>query len=229
MHILRRVQNCFLLIAAVAQLYPAPVVAQTTSAAAKTLAGYAIQLQGQTLLDAAQSEAQKGPVVRNGQHDFDFEIGTWKTKIRRLQHPLTGSSSWTEYDGITVVRPIWQGRANLAELEADGPAGHLEVLSLRLYDPQAHQWSLNTANSKVGTISVPTIGEFKNARGEFYDTEPLNGRSILVRNIWSDITPDSCRFEQSFSTDGGNTWEVNWIATDKRVKNDSADHISRQQ
>jgi hypothetical protein len=145
---------------------------------------------------------------RNGEHDFDFDIGTWRTHLTRLQHPLTGSTTWVDYEGTTVVRKVWNGRANLAELEADGPAGHIEVLSLRLYDPQAHQWSLNTASSKGGTISVPTIGEFKNGRGEFFDTEPVNGRSILVRNIWSDITPNSCRFEQSFSTDGGKTWEV---------------------
>jgi hypothetical protein len=122
-----------------------------------------------------------------------------------------------------LVRKVWNGRANLAELEADGPAGHIEVLSLRLYDPQAHQWSLNTASTKGGTISVPTIGEFKNGRGEFFDTEPINGRSVLVRNIWSDITQNSCRFEQSFSTDGGKTWEVNWVATDTRVKENESD------
>jgi hypothetical protein len=160
---------------------------------------------------------------RNGEHDFDFDIGTWKTHLTRLQHPLTGSTTWVDYEGTTVVRKVWNGRANLAELEADGPAGHLEVLSLRLYDPQAHQWSLNTASSKGGTISVPTIGEFKNGRGEFFDTEPINGKSILVRNIWSDITPNSCRFEQSFSTDGGKTWEVNWVATDTRVKDNESD------
>ncbi len=160
---------------------------------------------------------------RNGEHDFDFDIGTWKTHLTRLQRPLTGSSTWVDYEGITVVRKVWNGRANLAELEADGPAGHLEVLSLRLYDPQAHQWSLNTASSKGGTISVPTIGEFKNGRGEFFDTEPINGRSVLVRNIWSDITPNSCRFEQSFSIDGGKTWEINWVATDTRVKENESD------
>src|SRR5215471_1669529 len=114
----------------------------------------------------------------DGQHDFDFDIGAWKTHVVRLQHPLTGSNDWTEYDGTTVVRKIWNGRANLAELEADGTAGHLEVLSLRLYNPQAHQWSLNTASSRSGTISVATIGEFKNGRGEFFDTESFNGRSI---------------------------------------------------
>ena len=173
------------------------------------------------LFAQAESGIAKPVSQTDGQHDFDFDVGTWKTHVRRLIHPLTGSTTWTEYEGTTVVRKVWDGRANLAELEAEGPSGHLEVLSLRLYDPQAHQWSLNTANSKAGTISVPTVGEFKNGRGEFFDTEPINGRSILVRNVWSDITPNSCRFEQSFSDDGGKTWEVNWIAVDTRVKDDS--------
>jgi hypothetical protein len=176
------------------------------------------------LLPAAAQPASSGSAAsgaaarRDGQRDFDFEIGVWKTHLKRLLHPLTGSSSWVELDGTSVVRKIWNGRANLVELETDAASGHLEVLSLRLYDPQARQWSLNTANAKSGTLSVPTIGEFKDGRGEFFDQESFNGRTILVRNVWSDITADSCRFEQSFSDDGGKTWEVNWIAVDTRVK-----------
>jgi hypothetical protein len=154
----------------------------------------------------------------DGSHDFDFEIGSWKTHLRRLQHPLTGSTTWLEYDGTSTVRKIWGGKANLVELEVDGPAGHLEGLSLRLYNPQAHQWSLNYANRASGTMGVPTVGEFRDGRGEFYDQEEFGGRMILVRNVWSDITPSSCRFEQAFSADGGKTWEVNWIATDTRVR-----------
>ncbi len=117
-----------------------------------------------------------------------------------------------------MVRKVWDGRANLVELEVDGPGGHVEGLSLRLYNPQSHQWSLNFANANGGTLSVPTVGEFKNGRGEFYDQEPFNGRMILVRNVWMDMTANSCRFEQSFSDDGGKTWETNWIAVDTRVK-----------
>ncbi len=158
---------------------------------------------------------------RDGQHDFDFEIGTWKTHLRRLVHPLAGSTHWVELQGTSVVRKIWNGRANLVELEVDGPEGHIEGLSLRLYNPQSQQWSLNFANSKVGTLGQPTIGEFKNGRGEFFDQEIYNGRMILVRNVWSDITSDSGRFEQAFSDDGGKTWEVNWIAVDTRVKDGS--------
>ena len=155
---------------------------------------------------------------RSGEHDFDFEIGTWKTHLSRLLHPLTGSKTWADYDGTTVVRKVWNGRANLVELVADGPAGHFEGLNLRLYNPESHQWSLNFANSRVGTMSTPTIGEFKDGRGEFYDQETLDGRAILVRFVIKDIKPGSCRFEQSFSDDGGESWELNWVATDTRIR-----------
>jgi hypothetical protein len=182
-------------------------------AALQSSPGSAQQASGPSSPSASHKTSE-----RDGQHDFDFEIGTWKTHLSRLQHPLTGSTSWVEYEGTTVVRKIWNGRANLVELEVDGPAGHLEALSLRLYNPQSRQWSLNFSNSTAGTMSQPTIGEFRNGRGEFFDQEFLNGRAILVRFVVTDITPDSCRFEQSFSEDGGKTWEVNWIATDTRMQ-----------
>jgi hypothetical protein len=156
--------------------------------------------------------------ARDGQHDFDFEIGSWNTRLSRLQKPLSGSTTWLEYVGTTVVRKVWEGRANLVELDVEGPAGRLEALSLRLYNPQSRQWSLNFASSRGGTLTEPSVGEFRNGRGEFYSHEEFNGRMILVRFVISVITPDSCRFEQSFSDDGGKTWEVNWIAIDTRVK-----------
>jgi hypothetical protein len=164
------------------------------------------------------SRANLEPKERDGQYDFDFEIGTWKTRVSRLLHPLTGSTSWAEYEGTSIVRKIWNGSANLVELKVHGPAGAFEGLSLRLYNPQSHQWSLNFANKNAGTMGVPTVGEFKGGRGEFFSQETYNGRSIYVRFVISDITRDSCRFEQAFSKDGGKTWEVNWIATDTRMK-----------
>jgi len=155
---------------------------------------------------------------RDGQHDFDFEIGTWKTHLRRLQRPLSGSTTWVEYEGTSVVSKVLDGRANLVELKVDGPAGRIEGLSLRLYNPQSRQWSLNFANINSGTLTPPTIGEFKDGRGEFYNQDTYNNRAILVRFVIIKITPDQYRFEQSFSGDGGKTWELNWIATDTRLK-----------
>ncbi len=186
-------------------------------------------LKGLAQQNSDKTGSQLAVTQRDGQHDFEFEIGTWNTHLRRLLHPLTGSTNWVEYEGTTVVRKVWDGRANLVELEADGPDGHFEGLNLRLYNPQAHQWSLNFASSSGGTLTQPTIGEFKDGRGEFYDQETLNGRTIFVRFVISDITPNSCRFEQAFSDDGGRTWEVNWIATDTRVKDESGTSTGLQQ
>lgn len=166
-------------------------------------------------LISAQAK-QPSPSTADGQHDFDFEIGTWKTHLKRRLRPLTGSNDWVEYEGMTVVSKVWGGRANLVELDVTGPAGRIEALSLRLYNPESKQWSLNFSNVRGGTLSPPTIGEFKNRRGEFYNQESLNGRAILVRFVVFEITPTSVRFEQAFSDDGGKTWEVNWIATDTR-------------
>jgi hypothetical protein len=175
---------------------------------------------------AQGTSLRPAPTRRDGQHDFDFEIGTWKTHLKRLLNPLTGSTKWVEYEGTSVVRKVWNGRANLVELVADGPAGHFEGLSLRLYNPQSRQWSLNFASVNGGVMTEPTIGEFKDGRGEFFSRETLDGRAIFVRFVISDITPNSCRFEQAFSDDGGKTWEVNWVATDTRVK-DSSDAARR--
>lgn len=169
--------------------------------------------------DASQTKPQPAAAQRDGQRDFDFEIGSWKTKLSRRLRPLTGSNTWVQYEGTTVVRKVWDGRANLVELEVEGPSGRIEGLSLRLYNPEARQWSLNFSNSASGTLTPPVIGEFKNGRGEFYGQETLNGRAILVRFVISDITRDSCHFEQAFSDDGGKTWEVNWVATDTRAGN----------
>ncbi|HEX8178066.1 MAG TPA: hypothetical protein VF525_00845 [Pyrinomonadaceae bacterium] len=199
MNILKHIRTYFLLCSLIVVLQPVVGLAQSNAGASKT-------------------KPQQTLKERDGQHDFDFEIGTWKTHLRRLLNPLTGSTKWVEYEGTTVVRKVWNGRANLVELVADGPAGHFEGLSLRLYNPQSRQWSLNFANANGGVMAQPTIGEFKNGRGEFFDQETFNGRAIWVRFVISDITPNSCRFEQAFSDDGGQTWEVNWIATDTRVK-----------
>jgi hypothetical protein len=117
-----------------------------------------------------------------------------------------------------MVRKIWEGRANLVELDVTGPSGHIEALSLRLYNPESRQWSLNFSSVRGGTLGQPNVGEFKNGRGEFIDQENFNDRAILVRFIITQPAPDTCHFEQFFSDDEGKTWELNWVATDTRIK-----------
>jgi hypothetical protein len=163
--------------------------------------------------------ALAGPVAaRDGAHDFDFNFGVWKTQIRRILDPLSGSADSIELNGTVTVRKVWDGRAQLEEIEADGPNGHWEGLTLFLYDPSAHQWSQTFVNSKSGVLTPGLIGAFKDGRGELYAQDAVNGRSILIRCVWSDIKPDSHHFEEAYSDDGGRTWAPAFIASLTREK-----------
>lgn len=171
----------------------------------------------QTKPDTSKTDSQ----TRDGQHDFDWELGTWKVKISRLQKPLTGSTTWTELNGTVVCRKVWDGKGNLAEVTVDAPTGRLEFLALRLYNPQSRQWTNTFSGSGDGKMGVPMYGAFKNGRGEFYDHEIFNGKFIFDRNSFFDITANSISFEQAFSEDGGKTWEANWLMTFTRTKDKS--------
>lgn len=152
----------------------------------------------------------------DGSRDFDFEFGDWSVEISRLLQPLTGSTEWAEYEGTSIVRKVWGGRANLGELEVEGPSGRIQGLSLRLYNPETRQWSIHWANSRDGSLGPPMVGGFRDGVGEFYNQEMFNGRSVFVRFIFSDITSSTFRLEQAFSADGGKSWEANWIARFRR-------------
>jgi len=158
-------------------------------------------------------------VVRDGQHDFDFVFGRWKVHNRRLLKPLTGSNEWVEFEGTWVAKPIWEGRGNMDEFVVDAPSGRIYGTTVRLYNQKTGEWSLYWANAANGEFSLPaTVGHFTHGRGEFFDREEYNGRPIMVRYIWSNITPNSARWEQAFSVDGGKTWETNWVTENTRVK-----------
>src|SRR5215472_1477501 len=165
---------------------------------------------------AAESPTHSS-AARDGTHDFDWDIGTWKTHQRRLLHPLTGSTTWVEYDGTDVVTKLWDG-GNMGQIKADGPAGHLELFTLRLYNPETHEWNIYFTNSGGGPLSPPVIGRFNDGLAEFIDQEPYGGRTILVRFSISNITSSSARFAQAFSADGGKTWEENFVVTETLVK-----------
>jgi hypothetical protein len=174
-----------------------------------------IVLAGALLLRPAHAARQQ----RDGSHDFDWEVGVWNTHLRVLRLNSDGTTGWVTYEGTSNVISIWNCRADMVQLEATGPGGrHIEAINLRMYDKETHQWNLNFANVEAAMFGVPTIGEFRDGIGTFYDEEPIGGRQVLVRGMWSQITATSAHFVQSISDDGGKTWQTNWIADDTRVK-----------
>ena len=164
---------------------------------------------------AAAAEPVNGATpssARDGQHDFDFNIGVWRTQIHRILDPLEGGGHTMELSGIVTIRKVWDGRASLEEIEADSPNGHWEALSLFLYNPQSHQWSRSFVNARDPTPSGAFVGSFKNGRGELYLQDTIDGRSVLVRGVFSDIKPDSHTYTEAYSDDGGTTWRTSLVA-----------------
>jgi len=191
-----------------------PICCLAAAIGALSLPGF-----GQRPGEATKTHNMETAAEHDGQHDFDFLVGRWKVHCRRLLHPLAGASQWVEFDGINVVHPVWDGRANMDEFEADAPSGHIEGMTIRTYNNRSHQWSIYWSSQANGTIDFPPmVGGFKNGRGEFYDSEMYSGRTIFVRFVWTVESPDSCHWEQAFSADGGRTWETNFIWDLTRAK-----------
>ncbi|MGH9441886.1 MAG: DUF1579 family protein [Thermoanaerobaculia bacterium] len=166
---------------------------------------------------SAETNEPAAAAERDGQHDFDFDLGSWKIHLKRLADRMAGSHTWVDFDGTTVTRKVWDGRAQINEFEGDSAGSHIEGLTLRTYNPQTHEWSLYWANSKDGKVVVPQVGKFTNGVGEFYAMDTWKGKSYLVRFLWTKTDTPVPHFEQSYSGDGGKTWEVDWITDQTRV------------
>jgi hypothetical protein len=157
-------------------------------------------------------------VPRDGSHDFDFARGAWHTHATQVLDPFDGGTHTVTLDGTKTAQPMWNGRAWLEEIEADGPNGHWEGATLFVYNAKAGQWSQTYIDSDSGEVEAPTIGAFKDGRGEFYGTSVHKGRTVLVRGLWSDITTNSHRYEIDYSRDGGQTWVAAFKAYLTRIK-----------
>lgn len=167
--------------------------------------------------EAAGPTAGTPPALRDGRHDFDFGAGTWHTHVKRVLDAFGSDGAAIELDGTVSTRAVWGGRAWLEEIEADGPRGHWEGLSLFLYDPQSRQWSQTFINSQMATLGSPLLGSFSAGRGELFSQDTFKDRAILVRGLWSGISADTHHYEESYSDDGAKTWKPAFIATKTRI------------
>lgn len=156
--------------------------------------------------------------ARDGSHDFDFARGSWHTHATQVLDPFDGGTHTVTLDGTKTARPLWNGRAWLEEIEADGPDGHWEGATLFVYNTKAKQWSQTYIDGDSGEMESPTVGSFNDGRGEFFGTTVYKGGTVLTRGVWSDIKPNSHRFEISYSRDGGRTWVTAFKADLTRLK-----------
>lgn len=162
--------------------------------------------------------------IQDGRNDFDFFIGQWKGYNHRLRERLKGSTEWEEFTGHSVASKILGGLGHMDEVTFERESGVSVGLTVRLFNPTTHEWSIYWAASSypTGVLEVPMIGKFKDGVGKFYALDTHEGRHIFSRFIWTVKSPDSCRWEQAFSEDAGSTWETNWYADFERITDEQA-------
>lgn len=151
-------------------------------------------------------------------HDWDFLVGRWTVRHRRLKARLAGSTEWDEFDGTCVNWPTLGGEGNVDDNVLELPGGTYHALGIRALDAKEGHWLIWWLDQRHLTIDTPMRGGFKDGVGTFLADETFDGRPIKVRFRWSEITPTSARWEQAFSPDAGATWETNWIMHFRRAR-----------
>ena len=154
---------------------------------------------------------------QDGRHDFDFYHGRWNVASHRLLKRLQNCDTWEDFEATSVCWPTLGGIGNMDEFRTDFWNDFI-AMTIRFFNPQTKLWSLYWVTNRNGVLEPPVIGSFKDGTGIFEGPDVFEGKPILVRFTWSDITPTSARWQQAFSTDHGATWEVNWVMTHTRVE-----------
>ncbi|MFE1350115.1 hypothetical protein [Streptomyces sp. NPDC058757] len=147
---------------------------------------------------------------------FDFLDGAWTVRNRRLADFLDPESGWEEFEGHTNGRLLWGGRAHVDEIVF--PSKSFSGLTLRLYEPETGEWTLNWSSTRTGRLEPPVRGRFAaDGTGEFHGEDHYAGRPVRVRFRWSEITSGTARWEQAFAPAGTEDWVVNWVMDFRRA------------
>jgi len=151
----------------------------------------------------------------DGVHDFDFLHGRWNVRHRLLKSRGSGNADWVEYQGTAETRPLLDGLCNVEEHRI---AGRDSGVALRCYDRASKRWAIYWVSGRDGQLQLPVHGGFEGSEGHFEGDDTYDGRPIKVRFLWQKLSPDTARWQQSFSFDAGQSWETNWIMDFDRAK-----------
>ena len=145
-------------------------------------------------------------------HDWDWLVGMWDVRHRRLRERLIGSQDWDEFGGNSVEWNTMAGLGTIDDNVLELPSGPYRALGIRAFDPRAREWSIWWLDGRnPERIDPPVKGRFEGDTGTFIGQDTHKGRPVTVRFRWREIHGPRPWWEQAFSTDGGATWEVNWM------------------
>jgi hypothetical protein len=152
------------------------------------------------------------PSRTSSKHDFDFLVGEWKIRNRKLKEPLAASDEWEEFDATQHCHPILGGLGDYDIFSTAFDGKPFEGFTLRLFDLHTRLWTLYWADSSAAKLDGGKIGSFDGDRGEFFAREVVAGKSVIVRFHWDKRNREAPIWSAAFSVDEGQSWEWNWYA-----------------
>jgi hypothetical protein len=154
----------------------------------------------------------------SSQHDFDYLVGDWALRNRKLKSRLTHSTEWISFESEVQMHQILGGVGNIDKYTDSASGKPYEGVALRLFDTRTKLWSIYWADSQSGALDPPVVGSFANKIGHFFARDTYKGQPIIVVFRWDVRNPQRPIWSQAFSADEGKTWEWNSINVSERVK-----------
>ena len=167
------------------------------------MSGHVIFSGGKLAIPASESSSE---------HDFDFLVGGWKIRNRKLKEPLSGRDEWDEFDATQNLHPILHGFGNFDIFSTEFDGKPFEGFTLRLFEPQTRLWTIYWADSNAMKLDGGKVGSFDGDIGEFFSREVFAGKNIIVKFHWDKRNLEAPIYSAAFSVDEGQTWEWNWYA-----------------
>lgn len=164
------------------------------------------------VLAALPASSLAMPATAGSAKDFDWFIGDWRVKHRRLRARFAGSNDWEEFEGTTRCQGLLGGVVNLNESHGQRESGPFHGMGLRAYDAKTDRWfDWYLTASDPTNLGEPGIGRFEGKVGAFLSDEEIGGIATKVRGRFTSISAGEATWEQAMSRDGGATWETNWV------------------
>ena len=128
--------------------------------------------------------------------ELDFWLGDWDARWGAVGR---GTNRLTRILGDRVIREEFSG---------GGANGHLNGLSLSVFDPARRLWRQTWVDDQGGYLDL--VGDVVEGCFAFRRDAPEDGPGTRQRMVFRDVAPASFRWTWEISEDAGASWDVRW-------------------
>jgi hypothetical protein len=139
---------------------------------------------------------------------FDFWVGEWSLTWQDAQ-----GQTQKGYNRIVKILDEQVIQENFETISTPVFKG----MSLSVYNPRTEQWHQAWTDNQGGYYNF--IGQFEGDKRMFVTkTTNQQGKEIIQRMVFRNITPNAFVWDWESSNDGGQTWQLNWQIHYQRKK-----------